>query len=342
MRKSDIFFFLLTSFILGVGLKEVAGLLVAGCFLILGIILITAWWGYWRVVFVGFCLIILVFGLYRANFGDWQWGRISFLEQFAKSANSVIEKILPYPQSAFLSALLLGQRQNLPQETLEKFNCTGTRHIVALSGYHTAVVVSLLMGLFLFLGFWRGQAIYLTLIGIALFVLLTGARASTVRAGIMAGSLLVGQLCGRLTKKRNILALTAFLMLIKDPSLLINSVAFQLSFAAVVGIAYLSPLFKEKLKFLPEAVSISLSAQLAIAPFIFYYFRQLSLIAPLANLLVLPLLPFIILIGFAVTFLSALHSGLGLFFAWPIWFLLSYVIEIVKLLAKIPGACLRF
>jgi len=209
-----------------------------------------------------------------------------------------------------------------------------------MQGIHTTVICVLLSSLFLSLGFWRRQAFYLTIVGLLFFVLLTGAHASTVRAALMTGMVLLAQIIGRLTRPRQVISLTAFLMLVKDPSLLFHHIGFQLSFLAVIGIVYLSPYLKEKLRWLPEIIVVSLSTQIAVLPLIFYYFKQLSLIAPLANLLVLPLLPFIMLIGFATVLIGAISTHLGIFFAWPVWFLLTYLIKIVELLARIPFACL--
>jgi len=335
VHKSQIFFYLILSFLAGIALK-IIGTFAAGFILILGILLISVFWQNKKAVFAGFCLVTLVAGIFRANLPDIKLNiNFNFL---LEKANQSIEKILPEPQASFLAGLLLGFDKNIPKDLLENFNTTGTRHIIALSGYNITIIASLIMGFLLWLGFWRKHAFVIAVIAIIFFVLLTGASASASRAAIMGILVLISQQAGRLSNPRNLLASAAFLMLLKEPTVLFNNIGWQLSFAATIGIIYLSPCLKR----LPEILKTTLSAQITVMPLILFYFHQISLISPLANLLVLPIIPITMLVGFLAVASGVLYTPIGTFLAWPAWLFLSYEIKIIELLAKIPLAGLRF
>lgn len=335
MHKSQVFFYLILSFLAGIALK-IIGAFTAGFILIFGILLISVFWKNRKAVFTGFCLIALVFGIFRANLPDIKFN-INF-SGLLSQANKSIEKILPEPQASFLAGLLFGVDQNIPKDLLEDFNQTGTRHIIALSGYNITIIASLTMGFLLWLGFWRKHAFVIAVIAIIFFVILTGASASVSRAAIMGLLVLLAQQVGRLSNPKNLLALAAFFMILKEPSALLNNAGLQLSFAATMGIIYLSPYLKK----LPEILATTLSAQIAVSPLIIFYFHQVSLISPIANLLVLPIIPITMLVGFIALAIGVLYLPIGIFLAWPAWLFLTYEIKIIELLAKIPFAGLSF
>jgi len=335
MHKSQVFFYSILSFLAGIALK-ITGAFIAGFILLLGVFLISIFWRNKKAVFVGFCLIALVFGIFRANMPDIKFN-INFSGLLFQT-NKSIEKILPEPQASFLAGLLFGFDKNIPKDLLEDFNKTGTRHIIALSGYNITIIASLIMGFLLWLGFWRKHAFAIAVIAIIFFVILTGASASVSRAAIMGILVLISQQVGRLSNPRNLLALAAFLMIVKEPTSLLNNIGLQLSFSATIGIIYLSPYLKK----LPEILKTTLSAQIAVSPLILFYFRQISLISPLANLLVLPIIPITMLIGFVAVLIGTIYAPIGMFLAWPSWLFLSYEIKIIELLAKVPFAGLNF
>ncbi len=335
MHKSQIFFWLILSFLAGIALK-IIGAFTAGFILILAILLISVFWKNKKAVFAGFCLIALVSGIFRANLPDIKFNiNFNFL---LEKANQSIEKILPEPQASFLAGLLFGIDQNISKDLLEDFNQTGTRHIIALSGYNITIIASLIMGFLLWLGFWRKHAFVIAVIAIIFFVILTGASASVSRAAIMGILVLISQQVGRVSSPKNLLAFAAFLMVFKEPTALLNNIGWQLSFAATIGIIYLSPFLKK----LPEILATTLSAQIAVMPFILYYFRQISLISPLANLLVLPIIPITMLAGFISMTCGTIWTPLGIFLSWPAWLFLTYEIKIIGFLAKVPFAGLSF
>jgi len=139
---------------------------------------------------------------------------------------------------------------------------------------------------------------------------------------------------------RNAIVLTAALMLVFDPSLLIFSVGFQLSFAALIGIVYLKPVMEkflrvnsEKLGFLNwrENLLQTTSAQLATLPIIITTFGTFSYWGILANVLILEFMPLTMFLGFVTSFLGLLSYHLSLLTAIAVDVLLSYEIFIINL-----------
>lgn len=261
---------------------------------------------------------------------------------FKEKLRRVIEENLSPPHSSILSALILGDKRQISEDWKEKLNLAGLRHLTAVSGMHVAVLTVILMNLFLGFGLWKRQAILSSLFLIALFIIITGLQASALRAGIMGGILLFGQYFGRGGFSPRLIIIAAFFMLLANPQLLRYDVGFQLSFLAMMGIIYLGPVFQNWLKKVPEflqlrsIVAMTFSAQVFTLPLLIYNFGYFSLVSPLTNVLVVPLLPFLMGFGFAFVLLGAVFQPLGWILSLPVWLLLNYLIKIIEWFSQLP------
>ncbi len=210
------------------------------------------------------------------------------------------------------------------------------------------IMTQVLLFLALAIGLWRNQAFYFVLIILILYITMIGAPASAVRAGIMAGLLLLAQKVGRLRSANRAVVFAATIMLLINPLLLKSDVGFQLSFVAVLGIIYLKPIFDQKISkwpnpyFLKDILTMTLAAQLSTLPILIFHFGRLSLISPLANLLIVPLLPLIMISGIILVFSGLIWLPLAKIIAWPAWLLLSYVIKIIDYLSLFPIPAIEF
>lgn len=262
--------------------------------------------------------------------------------KFRESLNKVLVK----PQSSFLEGMILGNKRGIPEDLLDKFNLTGISHVIVISGFHVTIVSSLLLYFgMLFLS--RKQAFWLAVCGLLFFVLITGLKPSAIRATIMGGLVLVALNSGRMSNVRNVLLFAACVMLLINPKLLAFDVGFQLSFLATIGIVYFGPFLQKYLKFIPEAgkvremASVTLSAQFLVLPIILQNFERVSLVAPITNILVLPMIPWTMMFGFLAGFLGMFWVFSGKLIGFVAWLFLSYEISVVKLLARIPFASLE-
>ena len=201
---------------------------------------------------------------------------------------------------------------------------------------HVAVLSAILMSFFVGVGFWRKQAFYFTLLLIVLFILMTGLQTSAIRAGIMASLFLFARCLGRGNSSTRAIVFAASFMLLQNPLLLRFDVGFQLSFLAVMGIIYTGPVLQSWLKRIPDKFQLrgilatTLSAQIFTLPILIYNFGYVSQVAPITNVLILPFLPYIMILGFIYGFLGILWSPLGWVFSIPAWLLLAYLTKVVE------------
>lgn len=265
-----------------------------------------------------------------------------------------INNILPEPHSSFLSGLLLGTKKQIPENLIEKFNKTGTTHIVAISGYNIAIIAVLIMNCLLLIGIHRYWAFWLAVCGIIIFAVLTGASASVVRASIMGILVLLANRLGRLSRVTNALALSGVIMVAINPKILRFDVGFQLSFLATLGITYFSPVLEKTVDRFWESVKkisgarvavnsfiTTFSAQFLVIPVLARNFGQISLVSPFANVLVLPVIPITMLAGFIGGILGFLWLPLAKIFGYLAWIFLQYEITVIETLASIPMASVK-
>jgi len=312
--------------------------------IILGILYSLFFFKKKKVLLFGLCMILFGSGMLRVYFSSensFSFEPLSFLKnRFEK----VIEENLSPPQSFLLSALVLGNKREISAEWKEKLNRSGLRHIVAISGMHIVILSSFLLWLGLALGLHKYRAIYLSLLLIWLFIFMIGSPVSALRAGIMGSLMLLCERWGRKSSSLRALLYAGFVMILFNPLLLKESVGFQLSFLASFGIISLSPLIKRFLKkvlkkgSLAELLSLNFSAQIMTLPLLIYYFGQFSLVSAFSNLLVVPFLPYLMMIGFCFVVFGSFLSFLFLF---PVWLLLSYVVKIADFFSGLSFSVLQ-
>jgi len=195
-------------------------------------------------------------------------------------------------------------------------------------------------------GLSRKRIFYTSLALVVLFVIMTGASPSIVRASIMTMLIFAAPLLGRKAKPINILIFTAAIMILFNPLILRYDLGFILSFGSLLGLIYLAPILsqaiKEKkyIKKIPEnlksAFSETISAQLFVLPIILHNFSRVSLIAPITNLLILPIIPLTMLLGFIAALFGIIWLPLGVFLAFPAYVFLYYLVWIIENFSKIP------
>lgn len=249
--------------------------------------------------------------------------------QFKDKLREPIEQNLSPPQSSILAALLLGDKSRMSADLKEELNRAGVRHITAISGMHIMILSGILMYLGLRLGLSRSKSFYFTLILLGLFIVMIGLPASAIRAGIMGSLFLLSQKVGRPQAGIRAVVLAAGGMLAFNPFLLKSDVGFQLSFLAVTGIIYLAPVLQRFVKL--RVLAMTLAAQVFTLPILIYNFGYFSKVAVLTNILIVPLLAYLMGLGFVFVLAGVILQPLGWALSWPVWLFLTYVNKIVEI-----------
>ncbi len=258
-----------------------------------------------------------------------------------------LEKInvsIPSPESLLMGGLILGERSTFDADLRRSFVDTGTIHIVALSGYNVTIVAEWIMKLFSFLP--RNTAFGAGILGIILFVIMSGASSTAVRAGIMATLALVARATGRTYDVARILVLTGVVMILFNPFILFFDVSFQLSFIATVAVIFLAPRIEQYFSWvtkrfgLRDVVSVTFAAYVFVLPFILYKMGNLSLVALPANILILPFIPLTMMMGFLTGVTGFISSLISIPFGLVSTILLKYELAVVGFFSNIPFASL--
>lgn len=262
-----------------------------------------------------------------------------------KSMVAKLNQIMPQPEGALGAGIVFGEKQALGEELSDQFRKTGLMHIVVLSGYNVTIVADALVRSLAFLGV--GASYLVGALGIVLFALMVGAGPTIVRASIMAGLVLLARYLGRPAATTRSLILAGVIMLVHNPLILWYDISFQLSFLATLGLIYVYPIVEKKLHWvssrfqLREHLSATLSAQIAVLPLLVIAMGEVSVIAPLANVLVLPLIPIAMLFTFLTATLGFVSLPLAQLGMLPAAGVLSYALWVTELLAKLPFAIVR-
>ncbi len=259
------------------------------------------------------------------------------------AAANAINATFPQPEGALLVGILLGDRSGMPAALVQQFALTGTAQIVAISGQNISYVAVFIFLIGQRLRF-RPRTITLLAIGtILVYTIFVGASPSVVRAAIMGSLYAVARQFGRDYDVGISLAVAAWLMTLFNPFWLWD-VGFQLSFVALIGLVYIAPTLARalhRLPFLGEAFAVAIAAQLVTEPLILMYFGQVSLISPLANVLIEPALPLIMLTGAIATIMLLTLRPLGLVAAGACWVFLAFMVYGVEWFASLPFAALQ-
>ncbi|MBT6691251.1 hypothetical protein HOB10_02890 [Candidatus Parcubacteria bacterium] len=247
------------------------------------------------------------------------------------------------PASSLSKAIILASRREIPDDLRQSFARVGLSHVVAISGLHIAIIVWILQAVLGGFGLSRKKAFWLLLMVLILYLYLLGFPSSAVRASMMVVMVLLGPFLGRSTTSIYSLLLAADIFVIFNPYLLIYDIGFQLSFLAVLGLLFYIKFFNRVLIFIPkkfkirEVMSVTLAAQVFTWPLIIYHFGIFSLIAPLANFIVLPLLPFILVFSLLLAIVG-FWQWLASIVAWPLFILLKIIVLVAEHMSKIPWA----
>ncbi len=276
-----------------------------------------------------------------------------WLERLRRGAGDALAAVLPEPEAGLAAGILIGLRDRVDRDVAAAFTTSGVSHVVAISGWNIAIVaaaVAAVAG-----GLARRRRSVVTALAIVAYIAFAGASPSVLRAGAMAGVVLIARETGRAGRAAAALGWAATILLVVDPGL-VGDAGFQLSTLATAGlIAWATPLTERLARigggriphWLAESLGVSLAAQAATLPVVLASFGRLAVISPLVNLAVVPLVAPAMAAG-----VVALGGGwlvgagapvvIGAVLAAPAWVALRLMIGIIDVAASIPMASLAF
>lgn len=282
---------------------------------------------------------------------------MAVVDSIRTSIDSTVSILVAGDAGALGVAMLTGQRGGISETTINAFRGAGLSHLLAISGLHVALVGGMAMyATSCVLGKRGGWYLLLALSLVLSYAALSGFAPPVVRATIMFGVFVAARLAGRGTMLLPAVALAGMLMVAVDPNI-VTSVSFQLSFAAMVGIASVVPrldaltevsgsepdrnramsLPRRVASFAKGSITVSLAATIATAPIVGMYFGSVPIWGLLSTLLALPAIPVLVVTAALAAFIGSITSSIiAYWFAVPTLLTASYIIEVAKAFNAIP------
>jgi ComEC/Rec2-related protein len=252
-----------------------------------------------------------------------------------------LQSTLPEPLASFGLGLLVGQRNTLPDVVTQAILMVGLTHIIAVSGYNLTILLEASRRLF-----GNRSKLLSTVAALVMifgFLLVAGTSASIVRAAVISVLGLSAWYYGRTVRPLLLILLAAAGTTYANPVYLWADISWYLSFLAFFGIMVLGPIVTQKVygekepPMLPAIVIESLCAEVMTLPIILYIFGQMSLVSLLANMLVVALIPLAMLLSLIAGLAGMFVGNVAGWFAWPARILLTYMLDVVNLLSRIPN-----
>jgi len=249
---------------------------------------------------------------------------------------------LPEPQASLGLGYLVGVRSSLPSDFAKAMSVVGLTHIVAVSGYNLTIIVQFVKR------FFEKRSAYQTVVFsaflIAGFLVMTGWSPSIMRASIISAFSLLAWYFGRSFHPLVLILLGAAITGYINPLYIWGDVGWYLSFLAFTGVLILSPLLlksfihTKKPNALISILIETLSAQAFALPYIALVFGEVSLISPLANILVVPFIPLAMLMIFIVGVVGIFSPVAALWVAFPVRAMMTLTVWIIEKLSNISWA----
>ncbi len=274
-----------------------------------------------------------------------------------QNIGNVLNQTIGQSDAGLSIALLTGDRSYLRSDMVDNFRSAGMAHLLAISGLHVGLLGGLAMAVSI-LAFGRRHSTYLflPLVMVLAYAALAGFAPPVTRAAIMFSVFIVGRVLGRGSHTLAALALAAMLMVALDPAIL-ASLSFQLSFAAMLGIAFASPvleglteittsrpltaerseLFDRIRRFVVGSLAVSIAASIGTLPLVALHFDAVPIWSPVSTLLAVPALP--ILVSSSVAVLAVANVPIPILpdiIAFSVKTATEYLAFIADLFANLP------
>ena len=274
------------------------------------------------------------------------------LEGLRRTADAALRTSLPEPEAGLASGILVGLRDRVDRDLTAAFTAVGATHVVAISGWNIAIVATSLAAIAGRVA--RRRRMALTAVAIVAYVVFVGPSPSVLRAAAMAGVVMAARELGRPSRAAAAIGWAATGLLVVSPPM-VEDAGFRLSALATVGLISWGTPLAERLagpapgrvrSWLAESLGVSLAAQLATLPVVVLSFGRLSIVSPVVNLGVVPLVApamgagAIALAGGLLS-LAGLPAAIATILGLPAWMLFAVIVGLVRTGASLPFASLQ-
>jgi len=273
--------------------------------------------------------------------GTRRGGLSGLLDGARRRATTALSGGLPRHEGALLRGMVLGQDDAIAQDVRRRYEDSSLAHLLAVSGTNVMLLAALVIGACALVGVPLELRLTLALVCVAAYVPLTGAGASIQRAGVMGAAGLVALMAGRPSDRWYALGLAAALTLALNPYAAADA-GWQLSFAAVIGLALLAPRLRDALterrlpRALAEASAMTIAATIATAPLLAAHFGRASLVALPANLLATPVVAPLMWLGMLAATVGQIAPSLAVPLNFVNARLVAYVDWVATVTAGLP------
>lgn len=272
---------------------------------------------HWQLIVKGTSAVV------RSAPASWSLGHtLRWNDQFRAMLGDGVDRLFPKEQAGFMKGMLVGLTDDIDPQQFQQFSQLGLTHIIAISGLNVAVFLACLLWIMRKLRFTRETYFITAMIMMPIYIAVTGASPSIVRAGLMAMIGLYAAYRHTLKDGLHTVLIVGCGMLIWEPYYLLD-VSFQLSFLVtiglILGVPYANKLLPIRSRAWRDALSITIVAQCISFPVSIYYFNQFSLLSLAANFALVPVFSmFTMPAGTASLLLSFISSTVGHALAWAV------------------------
>lgn len=275
----------------------------------------------------------------------------SFRSRLYRCLRNAFYRNLKNEYACIAEAVILGGRNNVPEYLTEAFKKCGLYHLFAISGLHLSFFVSLIYLIFKRIKpscfmFWS------TVIFLITYNFLVGERASMLRASIMAIFVLLAKEWNREYSHRILLYLSYIIIIICNPYF-IYDLGFWMSYGSIAALVFIYPFVLRLVKdifvslnhwvrFFIKIALITLSIQVVLFPVSAYFFKEVSLISPLANMLIIPVFYILLSVLMVSSFIIIIWPPIGSPFLKLGAIVFEYILKTVKVLSKFKFCIVNF
>lgn len=279
------------------------------------------------------CIFVIGYLFYQLSL-QYPPGRTPGCDFLKEHIRRIIYYNIPYSEERnLLAGLFLGERYRISSEVLDVLRNTNTMHILAISGLHVGFIGIMLVGVFRLMFIPRKFSALFAILGVLIYVSIVGWRPPAFRSAVMFIVFAMGWIIDRPSDTINSLALAAIIILLIIPQALFQA-GFQLSFIIVLGLLVAVPFIKGT--YIKKALWGSTVAWFCSLPLVAYYFKVISPVSILANLIIVPGISIVIALGFTSILLGSIYIGISGVFNTANYFLINGLLKTLGCISKIP------